>query len=175
MRPAGFLQKAISEVSNKLFREDFKFRVIFLANVTELHEFIDKDQLTEQLGGTLPYCHHTWIQNRIVSRIIKIIQNNYLFNLKNFQSLEKFSSMTQDVSLALDSFTRRLAEIEFPNNTVATTSLLSQQQIEYNELKEEILSAARHGEALLDSVRQLTGKGTADRLGNVAAIERYKI
>lgn len=81
--------------------------------------------------------------------------------------------MTQDVSVALDSFTRRLAEVEFPNNTVATTRLLSQQQSEYNELKEEILSAARHGEALLDSVRQLTGKGTADRLGNVAAVERY--
>lgn len=80
--------------------------------------------------------------------------------------------MTQDVSLALDSFTRRLAEVEFPNSAIATTTLLSQQQAEYNELKEEILSAARHGEALLDSVRQLTGKGTADRLGNVAAVER---
>ncbi|XP_014604123.1 PREDICTED: guanine nucleotide exchange factor DBS-like isoform X2 [Polistes canadensis] len=155
LRPAGFLQKAISEVSNKLFREDFKFRVIFLANVTELYEIVDKDQLTEQLGGNLPYCHHTWIQNRI--------------------SLEKFSSMTQDVSLALDSFTQRLAEIEFPNNTIATTTLLSQQQAEYNELKEEILSAARHGEALLDSVRQLTGKSTPDRLGNVAAVERLLV
>ncbi|CAB0044890.1 unnamed protein product [Trichogramma brassicae] len=139
LRPVGFLQKAISEVSNKLFREDFKFRVIVLTSVCELHEFIDKDQLTDQLGGHLPYCHHTWIQNRI--------------------NLEKFSSMTQDVSLALDSFTRRLAEIEFPNNALATTSLLSQQQAEYNELKEEIMSAARHGESLLDSVRQLTGKG----------------
>ncbi|XP_057332900.1 guanine nucleotide exchange factor DBS-like isoform X2 [Microplitis mediator] len=155
LRPVGFLQKAISEVSNKLFREDFKFRVIVLANVTELYDFIDKDQLTEQLGGDLPYCHTTWIQNRI--------------------SLEKFSSMTQDVSLALDSFTRRLAEIEFPNNTIATTRLLNQQQAEYNELKEEILSAARHGEALLDSVRQLTGKSTADRLGNVAAVERLLV
>ncbi|XP_011297911.1 guanine nucleotide exchange factor DBS isoform X2 [Fopius arisanus] len=155
LRPVGFLQKAISEVSNKLFREDFKFRVIVLANVNELHDFIDKDQLTEQLGGDLPYCHHTWIQNRI--------------------SLEKFSSMTQDVSVALDSFTRRLAEVEFPNNTVATTRLLSQQQAEYNELKEEILSAAKHGEALLDSVRKLTGKGTADRLGNVAAVERLLV
>ncbi|XP_008211520.1 guanine nucleotide exchange factor DBS isoform X2 [Nasonia vitripennis] len=155
LRPVGFLQKAISEVSNKLFREDFKFRVIVLANVFELHELIEKDQLTEQLGGELAYCHHTWIQNRI--------------------SLEKFSSMTQDVSLALDSFTRRLAEVEFPNNTIATTTLLSQQQAEYNELKEEILSAARHGEALLDSVRQLTGKATADRLGNVAAVERLLV
>ncbi|XP_014229850.1 guanine nucleotide exchange factor DBS-like isoform X2 [Trichogramma pretiosum] len=155
LRPVGFLQKAISEVSNKLFREDFKFRVIVLTSVCELHEFIDKDQLTDQLGGHLPYCHHTWIQNRI--------------------NLEKFSSMTQDVSLALDSFTRRLAEIEFPNNALATTSLLSQQQAEYNELKEEIMSAARHGESLLDSVRQLTGKGTADRLGNVAAVERLLV
>ena len=66
LRPAGFLQKAISEVSNKLFREDFKFRVIVLASLAELHDFVDKDQLTEQLGGDLPYCHHTWIQNRIV-------------------------------------------------------------------------------------------------------------
>ncbi|XP_012278425.1 guanine nucleotide exchange factor DBS isoform X1 [Orussus abietinus] len=155
LRPAGFLQKAISEVSYKLFREEFKFRVIVLANVGELYDFVDKDQLTEQLGGDLPYCHHTWIQNRI--------------------SLEKFSSMTQDVSLALDSFTRRLAEVEFPNNTIATTTLLNQQQSEYNELKEEILSAARHGEALLDSVRQLTGKGTADRLGNVASVERLLV
>ena len=27
LRPLGLLQKAISEVSNKFFREDFKFRV----------------------------------------------------------------------------------------------------------------------------------------------------
>ena len=66
LRPVGFLQKAISEVSNKLFREDFKFRVIVMANVIELHDFIKKDQLTEQLGGDLPYSHHIWIQNRIV-------------------------------------------------------------------------------------------------------------
>ncbi|CAD6221840.1 GSCOCG00005177001-RA-CDS [Cotesia congregata] len=70
LRPVGFLQKAISEVSNKLFREDFKFRVIVLANVTELHDFIDKDQLTEQLGGDLPYCHTTWIQNRIIHLLV---------------------------------------------------------------------------------------------------------
>lgn len=27
LRPAGFLQKAISEVSNKLFKDEFKFKV----------------------------------------------------------------------------------------------------------------------------------------------------
>jgi hypothetical protein len=28
LRPSGLLQKAISEVSNKFFREDFKFKVL---------------------------------------------------------------------------------------------------------------------------------------------------
>jgi hypothetical protein len=51
--------------------------------------------------------------------------------------------------------------------------LLTQQEAEYNELKKEILSAARHGEALLDSLRQLIGKSTADHLGNIAAVERH--
>jgi hypothetical protein len=32
IRPSGFFQKAISEVSNKLFKEEFKFKVRFLVS-----------------------------------------------------------------------------------------------------------------------------------------------
>lgn len=56
------------------------------------------------------------------------------------------------------------------------------QGIEYSELKEDILSAARHGEALLNSIRQVSSnnreeqlelyKTCPDRLGNVTAVER---
>lgn len=67
IRPSSFLQKALSEVSNKLFKEEFKFRVIILSSVEELHEYIDIDQLTSDLGGTLLYSHDEWIQQRIVS------------------------------------------------------------------------------------------------------------
>lgn len=76
-------------MSNKLFREDFKFRVIVLANIVELYDFVDKDQLTEELGGDLPYCHHTWIQNRIVSLI-----NNFRNVLFNYMMIKKFKNQS---------------------------------------------------------------------------------
>jgi len=67
IRPAGFFQKAISEVSSKFFKEEFRFKVLVLAHMEELYEFIPKSQLTMDLGGDLFYSHHEWIQQRIVS------------------------------------------------------------------------------------------------------------
>ncbi|KAK4316257.1 hypothetical protein Pmani_012565 [Petrolisthes manimaculis] len=66
LRPAGFFQKAISEVSNKIFRDEFKFRVVVCNCVADLHEYIDKNQLTEDLDGCIPYNHDEWIQQRVV-------------------------------------------------------------------------------------------------------------
>lgn len=67
IRPAGFFQKAISEVSSKLFKEEFKFRVVICASVVDLYEHLERSQLTGDLGGELTYSHHEWIQQRIVS------------------------------------------------------------------------------------------------------------
>jgi pleckstrin homology domain-containing family G member 4 len=88
LRPAGFFQKAISEVSftrqisvsykfkfffflfqvsNKFFKDEFRFRVIICATSDELYEHVTKSQLTSDLGGDLIYSHHEWIQQRIVS------------------------------------------------------------------------------------------------------------
>lgn len=43
IRPAGFFQKAISEVSNKFFKEDFKFKVglIEKKQVSDIFETLD--------------------------------------------------------------------------------------------------------------------------------------
>lgn len=38
-----------------------------LSSVPELHGYIDKSQLTEDLGGTLDYCHSRWLCHRTVS------------------------------------------------------------------------------------------------------------
>lgn len=54
-------------MSNKLFKEEFKFRFIVLSTVEELHEYIDTTQLTPEFGGTLLYKHDEWIKQRIVS------------------------------------------------------------------------------------------------------------
>lgn len=67
LRPASFLQKALSEVSSKLFKEEFRFRVLVCSGVEELYEHFDRSQLTPDLGGELQYSHSEWIQQRIVS------------------------------------------------------------------------------------------------------------
>lgn len=41
--------------------------MVVCSSDAELHEYIDKDQLTEELGGTAPYCHEEWIEQRVVS------------------------------------------------------------------------------------------------------------
>ena len=38
-----------------------------LSNLTKLTKFIDPSELTEEFGGTLPYNHNEWVQNRQVS------------------------------------------------------------------------------------------------------------
>jgi len=72
IRPNGFLQKAISEVSNKFFKEEFKFKVVICSVIEELHDYVDNTELTVELSGTLPYFHQHWIQQRMVILNYKI-------------------------------------------------------------------------------------------------------
>lgn len=67
LRPAGFFQKAISEVSSKFFKEDFKFRLMICSTLDDLFAHVERSQVTLDLGGELMYSHHEWIQQRIVS------------------------------------------------------------------------------------------------------------
>lgn len=43
------------------------FQIIMLNSVSDLHGYIDKSQLTRELGGTLEYGHSQWIHHRTVS------------------------------------------------------------------------------------------------------------
>ncbi|KAJ8942472.1 hypothetical protein NQ318_017765 [Aromia moschata] len=74
--------------------------MIVLSTTEELHKYISVRQLTPDLGGTLQYNHEEWIEQRI--------------------ELEKFSAITQQVSNALDEFTRTIEETELPNNVDST-------------------------------------------------------
>lgn len=42
------------------------FQVIMLSSITELHSYIDRTQLTKELGGMQEYCHEMWIAHRTV-------------------------------------------------------------------------------------------------------------
>lgn len=52
-----------------------------------------------------------------------------------FQCLEKFSSLTHQVSCNLDIFMRIIHDTEFPNSVEATQKLLDEQGTEYERLK----------------------------------------
>lgn len=95
---------------------------------------------------------------------------------------------------------RVIHDTEFPNSVDATQKLLDEQGAEYERLKvkanwisisntskefnqsndrcfcchlqEEILSAARHGERLLDDFRTREIKEFSERTGNVSTTER---
>ena len=77
IRPGGFFQKAISEVSSKFFKDEFRFKMTICAQIEELHQIIHKSQLTMDLGGDLFYSHHEWIQQRIVSGGFSVWENVY--------------------------------------------------------------------------------------------------
>ncbi|CAH0562294.1 unnamed protein product [Brassicogethes aeneus] len=153
IKPTSFFHKTLSEVSNKLSKDEFKFRMVVLSSAEELHEYINIKQLTSDLGGSLSYNHEGWIEQRI--------------------ELEKFSSITQEVSVALDNFTKSIEENELPNNVDSTQQLLNRQTQCYSDLKDEILSAAKHGENLLCSFKDNTSEN--DMVGNVFAVERLLV
>lgn len=175
LRPAGFFQKAISEVSTKFFKEEFRFRLVVCSSLEELNEFVPEHQLTSDLGGSLAYSHHEWIQQMIVRTCYYANLRPVIYNSLLFQSLEKFSSITKQVSANLDRFIRTIYETEFPNSVEATRSLLDAQGQQYDQLKEEILAAAKHGEGLLEDIRTRAnnGRDVYERNGNISAIERY--
>uniref|UniRef100_A0A8I3PZ37 MCF.2 cell line derived transforming sequence like n=1 Tax=Canis lupus familiaris TaxID=9615 RepID=A0A8I3PZ37_CANLF len=106
LRPTGFFQRALSDLAFKFNRDDLKMKVpvIMLSSVPELHGYIDKSQLTEDLGGTLDYCHTRWLCHRT--------------------AIESFALMVKQTAQMLQSFGTELAETELPNDVQSTSSVL---------------------------------------------------
>ena len=42
-------------------------QIVMLNSLSDLHSYVDKGQLTRELGGSLEYCHSQWIHHRTVS------------------------------------------------------------------------------------------------------------
>ncbi|XP_035444630.1 guanine nucleotide exchange factor DBS isoform X2 [Spodoptera frugiperda] len=153
LRPASFLQKALSEVSSKLFKEEFRFRVLVCSSVEELYEHFDRSQLTADLGGDLQYSHAEWIQQRI--------------------ALEKFSTLMKEISSKLDEFMHEIVDCDMGNDPTQTKDLLDCQENRYKALKTELASATSQGEELLTQVRK--PNLTYNIISHVAAVERLLV
>ncbi|XP_055985770.1 guanine nucleotide exchange factor DBS isoform X2 [Sorex fumeus] len=159
LRPSGFFQRTLSELAFKFNRDDFKMKVpvIMLSSVPELYGYIDKSQLTEDLGGTLDYCHSRWLCHRT--------------------AIESFALRVKQTAQRLQSFGTELAETELPNDVPATSTVLSAHAQKRDRAKEEMKLAQEEGQSILESIREPLVKDTEhslnqDQLDNESTVQR---
>ncbi|XP_039387221.1 guanine nucleotide exchange factor DBS isoform X16 [Mauremys reevesii] len=134
-----------------------KVPIIMLGSVTELHGYIDKTQLTEDLGGTLDYCHNRWLSHRT--------------------AIESFALMVKQTAQMLQSFGTELAETELPNDVQSTSSLLAAHSEKKDKMKEDLRLALKQGHDILESNRKPVAENpdyklNQDQLDNQTTVER---
>ncbi|NXN23497.1 MCF2L factor, partial [Nycticryphes semicollaris] len=159
LRPSRFIQRTIADIGIKLYRDDFKMKVpiVMLNSVSDLHGYIDKSQLTRELGGTLEYGHSQWIHHRT--------------------AIENFAMTVKTTAQMLQSFGTDLAETELPNDVQCTEELLSAHTDHHGKLKDELKLAVKQGATLLTCIREPVTRSancklSPDELENVATVER---
>ncbi|XP_066566326.1 probable guanine nucleotide exchange factor MCF2L2 [Amia ocellicauda] len=182
LRPSRFIQRAIADIGIKLHRDDFKMKVpiflyrlyfipiklynaspqymlkiIMLNSVSDLHGYIDKAQLTCELGGNLEYCHSQWIHHRT--------------------AIENFAVIVKSTTRMLQRFGTSLSETELPNEVQCTQDLLATQIAKHDKLKDELKLAMKQGMTLLSYIKDLATQNAncklnPDELENVTTVER---
>ncbi|KAG9331953.1 hypothetical protein JZ751_016353 [Albula glossodonta] len=159
LRPTTLFQRTISDFFFKFSRDEFRMKVpvIMLSSVTELHSYIDRTQLTQELGGTQEYCHEKWISHRT--------------------AIEGFALMVKKTAQTLQSFGTELAETELPNDVQATTNLLGIHTEKKEKMKEDLRIALSQGSRLLESINEPLTEDpdysmNQDELENLATVQR---
>ncbi|TRY92653.1 hypothetical protein DNTS_007701 [Danionella cerebrum] len=159
LRPTTLFQRTISDIFFKLNKDEFKMKVpvIMLSSVTELHSYIDRSQLTQELGGTQEYCHEKWISHRT--------------------AIEGFALMVKKTAQTLQTFGTELAETELPNDVEATSSLLNVHSEKKDKMKEDLRIALCQGGRLQESINEPLVNDPEynmnhDELENLATVQR---
>ncbi|XP_069626341.1 guanine nucleotide exchange factor DBS isoform X14 [Haliaeetus albicilla] len=159
LRPTGFFHRALSDIAFKFNKDEFKMKVpiIMLGSVSELQGYIDKTQLTEDLGGTLDYCHNRWLSRRT--------------------AIEGFAQKVKQTAQILQSFGTELAETELPNDVQSTSSLLATHTEKKDKMKEDIRLAVKQGGDIRESITKPVTENpeyklNQDQLDNQTTVER---
>ncbi|KAL1022263.1 hypothetical protein UPYG_G00024410 [Umbra pygmaea] len=159
LRPSTLLQRTLSDIFFKFNKDEFKMKVpvVMLSSVTELHAYIDRTQLPQELGGTQEYCHDTWISHRT--------------------AIEAFALMVKTTAQTLQAFGTELADTELPNDAQATSNLLATHTEKKNQMKEDLCVALGQGGRLLESINEPLQRDpdytmNQDELENLATVQR---
>ncbi|KAM4629679.1 guanine nucleotide exchange factor DBS [Polymixia lowei] len=157
LRPSKFFQRTIADIGIKLHRDDFKMKIVMLNSLSDLHGYVDKGQLTCELGGHLDYCHSQWIHHRT--------------------AIENFAVTVKTTAQMLQNFGTDLAETELPNDVQCTKDLLTTHTDKHNKLKDELKLALKQGTTLLGCIKEQAAKSEShklnpDEMENQTTVER---
>uniref|UniRef100_A0AAX7VI93 MCF.2 cell line derived transforming sequence-like 2 n=1 Tax=Astatotilapia calliptera TaxID=8154 RepID=A0AAX7VI93_ASTCA len=159
LRPSRFFQKHIADIGIKLHKDDFKMKVpiVMLNSLSDLHGYVDKSQLTRELGGNLEYCHSQWIHHRT--------------------AIENFAMTVKTTAQMLQKFGTDLAETELPNDVQCTKDLLTAHTDKHNNLKDELRLAVKQGTTLYSCIKDQSAKSedhelNPDEMENQTTVER---
>ncbi|XP_041704852.1 guanine nucleotide exchange factor DBS isoform X2 [Coregonus clupeaformis] len=157
LRPSRFFQRAIADIGIKLHRDDFKMKIVMLNSLSDLHGYVDKGQLTCDLGGNLEYCHSQWIHRRT--------------------AIENFAVTVKTTAQMLQKFGTDLAETELPNDVQCTKDLLTTHTEKHDKLRDEQKLAMKQGTTLLGCIKEQAAKSenhklNPDEMENHTTVER---
>ncbi|XP_069581089.1 guanine nucleotide exchange factor DBS isoform X2 [Brachyistius frenatus] len=157
LRPSRFFQRAIADIGIKLHKDDYKMKIVMLNSLSDLHGYVDKGQLTRELGGSLDYCHSQWIHHRT--------------------AIENFAMTVKTTAQMLQKFGADLAETELPNDVQCTKDLLIAHTDKHNNLKDELRLALKQGTTLFGCIKEQAGKSdnhqlNPDEMENQTTVER---
>uniref|UniRef100_A0A672Z3F6 MCF.2 cell line derived transforming sequence-like 2 n=1 Tax=Sphaeramia orbicularis TaxID=375764 RepID=A0A672Z3F6_9TELE len=131
--------------------------IVMLNSLADLHSYVDKGQLTRELGGNLEYCHSQWIHHRT--------------------AIENFAMTVKTTAQMLQKFGTDLAETELPNDVQCTKDLLVAHTDKHNNLKDELKLALKQGTTLLGCIKEQAAKSEChklnpDEMENQTTVER---
>ncbi|CAG0881895.1 unnamed protein product [Darwinula stevensoni] len=158
LRPHGFFQKAILEMSQKFFPDDFDYPVILCDSTEDLLDRIDLSQLPAFLDGILLYDQDEWIENRL--------------------EVEGFAAQTKEISDHLDGFSTQLSQLHLPQSVLDAENFLTAQRKVHEMLEGDLEAACQQGESLLQALRKPYSASPSlapafpGRVLNVATVQR---
>ncbi|XP_013368912.1 PREDICTED: probable guanine nucleotide exchange factor MCF2L2 isoform X2 [Chinchilla lanigera] len=162
LRPTRFLQRTFMDLGIKHYRDEFRMKVpiIMLNSVSDLHSYIDKSQLTQELGGTLEYRHSQWLNHRT--------------------AVENFALTLKTTAQMLQTFGACLAMTELPKGMLSTEDLLMSHTQQQDKVQGELKLLGKQGATLLSCVQDPATKNFPSKLNpseleNIATMERLLV
>ncbi|XP_006869899.1 PREDICTED: probable guanine nucleotide exchange factor MCF2L2 [Chrysochloris asiatica] len=162
LRPSRFIQRAFTDIGIKYYRDEFKMKVpiIMLNSASDLHGYIDKSQLTQELGGTLEYRHKQWINHRT--------------------AIENFALTVKTTAHMLQMFGVCLSETELPRGMQPAEELLMAHTRQQDQLKDQLKILRKQGSTLMSCIQKPGTKNPTrscnpNELENVATMGRLLV